>query len=437
MTNRGCWTVVVGSVLTWSSLVLSAQSQSDYERPPIDYLKGPHNDPVFRLQKRIDAGQSSLSFDAKFGYLPAVLKSLGVPVTSQMLVFSKTSFQQDRISPRRPRALYFSDDVYVGWVQRGDVVEVSTVDPMQGAIFYSLDQQKTDKPRFVRQTDSCLLCHGSSHTEGVPGHFVRSVFPDRTGKPVFNAGTFRTDYTSPFEQRWGGWYVTGTHGRQRHMGNIMVSDRRKPENLDMEAGANVTDLKSRFDVTCYLTPHSDIVALMVLEHQIVMHNRMTVANYQTRITQRDAKIMNQALERDAGYESDSTRRRYDSAAEKVLETLLLVNRLTLRDPVKGTSRFADEFQQRGPFDHQGRSLRQLDLKAHLFRYPCSYLIYSKSFDALPTPVRDRILRRLWNVLIGTDRSEKFAYLTASDRHAILEILRDTKSDLPEYWAGDR
>jgi hypothetical protein len=321
----------------------------------------------------------------------------------------------------------------VGWVQRGDVVEVSAVDPQQGAVFYTLDQQSAEQPRFTRQTDECLLCHGSSHTLGVPGHFVRSVFPDRAGMPVLSAGTFRTDYTSPLNERWGGWYVTGLHGKQRHMGNVTVADRNQPEQLDTESGANLVDLHDRIDVDRYLTDSSDIVALMVLEHQVAMHNRFTVANYQARFADRDAKIMNEALGRPADYESESTKRRYSSAAEKVLDCLLLVDEQPLSDPIEGTSAFATEFQRRGPVDHQGRSLRQLDLKQRLFKFPCSYLIYSSAFDALPGRVRDGIYERLWEVLTGRDQSPKYAHLSAADRQAILEIVRGTKSDLPACW----
>ena len=146
---------------------------------------------------------------------------------------------------------------------------------------------------------------------------MRSVFPDRSGQPVLSAGTFRTDYTSPLRERWGGWYVTGTHGAQRHMGNALLTTGSEPQDLDVESGANVVDLAGRLNVAPYLSPHSDLVALMVLEHQVAMHNRLTAANYCARITARDAQIMNDALGRSADWESDSTRRRFDAAAERV------------------------------------------------------------------------------------------------------------------------
>ncbi len=427
------WFAVAALVCLLSDRVACAQV--DFERPPIDYLTAPVHDAIADLQAKLDTGSQRLAFDAQSGYLRSLLMTLDIQPSSQVLVFSKTSFQQSKITARRPRALYFNDNVYIGWVQRGDVIEVSSIDPQQGAVFYTLSQEEGGKPRFNRQTHNCLVCHGSSQTRGVPGSFVRSVYPDRSGRPVLSAGTYRTDYTSPLSERWGGWYVSGTHGKQRHMGNVTVTNRSEPEKLDVEAGANITDLDALklLNVSPYLTPHSDIVALMVLEHQVAMHNVITAANYSARITLRDAKIMNDALQRDADHESDSTRRRFDSAARKVVDLLLLVGEYALTDPIVGTSGFAKDFQRRGPFDKQGRSLRALDLKKRLFQYPCSYLIYSDAFAALPKPVKHRVLRKLWEVLSGSASAEKYQHLSPDDRVAIREILVDTMPDLPEYW----
>lgn len=278
----------VVAILVVLCVVADGRAQLKLEHPPIDYLNTPTDDPIVRLQAGLDADQNELSFDPEFGYLPALLELLQIDASSQMLVFSKTSFQRRRISPRSPRAIYFGDSAYVGWVPGGKVIEISVVDPQQGAMFYTLEMSRQEQPRFLRQNHECLSCHAASHTRHVPGHFVRSVFTDRRGRPLLNAGTFRTDYTSPLKERWGGWYVTGTHGSQRHMGNVVASSEDQPIQLDVEAGANVIDLTRRLDTSDYLRPDSDIVALMVLEHQVAMHNGITAANYSARITQRDA-----------------------------------------------------------------------------------------------------------------------------------------------------
>jgi hypothetical protein len=379
-----------------------------------------------------------------------VLEQLDVPLASQTLVFSKTSFQATRISPRSPRAIYFSDDVYVGWVRDGDVVEISSVDAGQGPIFYTLEQRQTEQPEFVRQHHACLQCHASSMTDGMPGHIVRSVVPGPDGLPVLRAGTHLIDQQSPIAERWGGWYVTGTHGAHRHMGNQVAGNRNRSERrgesavspdasgetpslpasdqLDVEAGANVTSLAGWFDVSAYPSPHSDIVALMVLEHQTRMHNLITQANYQARRALYDQAIIDEMLGRDGDELTPSTKRRIQSAGDKLVRYLLFSNEAKLRGPIRGTSGFARQFAARGPHDRRGRSLRQLDLQTRLMKHPCSYLIYSEAFDGLPAPMKDCVFGRLWKVLASEHAGPDFSHLSAEDRRAILEILTDTKPD---------
>ena len=405
-----------------------ASAQLDFEQEPIRYSFATATDPIARLIERIKSGETTITWEPKHGYLTSLMKELAVPESSQVLVFSKTSLQISRITPKTPRAVYFNDDIYLGWVQHGDVVEISAADPQLGATFYTLDQRITDKPVFARETAKCLQCHGSSHTRRTPGHIVRSVFPESGGQPVYRLGTHLTDDTSPFSERWGGWYVTGTHGQQRHMGNCILADDTVSEKLNVESGANVTDLSSYFQLRPYLTPHSDIVALMVLEHQATMHNVLTAANHSGRITMRDSDIMNKALERPDGFESESTSRRFASAAENVVRGLLFCDEAPLTDTVEGTSNFATEFASRGSEDSHGRNLRRFDLQTRLFRYPCSFLIYSDSFAALPTGVKARVWMRLDEILSGGDTSSKFSHLSPKHRNAIREILVDTHAE---------
>jgi len=404
----------------------------DFDRPPINYATARADNPVTRLQQRIDSGEVKLPFADEFGYLPAALKELKVPTSSQMLVFSKTSLQRDRISPRTPRAVYFTDDVYVGFCRLGEVMEVAVADPQLGNVFYTVTQEPAARPKFQRQTENCLSCHLSRH-QGIPALTVRSVYPDREGNPILSGGSFRTDHASPLKERWGGWYVTGTHGKQAHLGNLILPRRSVPDDVVNEEGLNVTDLKGRIDTGMYLTPHSDIVALMVLEHQTEMHNRIAAANYQTKLAHRDADVINELDNAPKGRLTEGTSRRVDAAAEQLVKYLLFAEETRLTDPVTGTSPFAEEFEKRGPFDNKGRSLRQFDLKTRLFKYPCSYLIYSPAFDGLPASVKERAYQRLWDVLTGKDAGKDYAHLSADDRQAIKEILIATKPGLPAYW----
>ncbi len=410
-----------------------ASAVDDFERPPIEYSRATPENAVAELQEKLDSGECRLAFDRDQGYLASLLKALGVPVESQALVFSKTSLQRQRISPKRPRAVYFSDEAYVGFCQAGEVLEISVADPKLGTVFYTLDQDEAERPRFIRQTDNCLLCHGSSRTGGVPGHIIRSLFVDGAGEPILSAGSTMVDHTTPFEKRWGGWYVTGTHGSQKHAGNLAIRSGADPHEIDNSAGHNVTDLSGLANLDGYLSPHSDIVALMVLEHQGLVHNRLTQANFATRQAIDYEAMLVEALGEPEGKRLDSTIRRIASAGDDLVEALLMVDEAPLTATVTGTSGYAEWFTRQGPRDSQGRSLREFDLNRRLFRYPCSYLIYSQSFDALPEEMKQYVWKRLWSILSGEDQSVQFVHLAAADRQAIREIIRDTKPGLPAYW----
>ena len=402
----------------------------------IQYAKRPVRDPVHVLGDRIAKGEVKLEFDETHGYLRGLLKALEVPIESQVLVFSKTSFQAALISPRRPRALYHNERVAVGSVRGSDVLELASQDPQLGTIFYTLDNEKVERPRFQRRDDACLQCHQSGATLGVPGLVVRSVYPGPSGMPMFQAGGSITDHRNPLKQRWGGWYVTGTHGSMTHMGNAVVRDPDHPEKLGDRTTLDVKDLSQKFDTGAYLTPHSDIVSLMTLEHQTHMSNLITRVGFETLLAQNYQETLNHALGLPASDNSESMRHRIDSAVEEMVEYMLFTDEAPLEGPVRGTADFARVFSQQGPRDKQGRSLRDFDLEKRLFRYPLTYMIYSEAFDSMPAAALDRIYRKLYDVLTGEAKNPNFARLRESDRRAIYEILLETKGDLPAYWRVD-
>lgn len=412
---------------------ITAQAADDIDREPIRYSTAPANNVVSRLQERLDAGGVTLKFDNEHGYLRSFLNALNVPLSSQMLVFSKTSLQRERITPKTPRALYFNDDVYVGFCQHGAVLEIAAVDVNLGTVFYTLDQEPAARPKFVRQTDNCLQCHGSLQTRGIPGHLLRSIYADRSGQPILSMGGFRVDQTTPFAQRWGGWYVTGTHGAQKHLGNLIVRGERQPEEIDNAAGQNVTDLRKHLTIGSYPAPHSDLVALLVLEHQTEMHNLITKANLQTRLALHEEAELNRDLNRPADYRSETTQRRIRNAGDALLKYMFFSKETPLTGKLQGTSSYADDFVKQGPRDPKGRSLRDFDLERRLFKYPCSYLVYSRAFDGLPEPVKTYVYGRMNDVLTGRDYTRDFDHLRADHRQAIREILLATKPELAKVW----
>ena len=405
----------------------------EFDRPPISYATATPDNPVERLQARLDAGAVKIEHDDRCGYLPCVLRALGVPVSSQTLVFSKTSLQQAKIGPRNPRALYFNDDVYVGYVRSGDVVELSVADPALGTVFYTLDQRAVDRPRFVRQTDDCLICHGGSQTRGVPGHVMRSVYPDPRGQPIFSAGSHKVDHTTPLAHRFGGWYVTGSHGAATHLGNITFRKRPAGDDPEDRSGLNLAAVDDRFDDRGYLTGHSDLVALMVLAHQVTAHNTITRASFDARTALHREAALNRELGEPDGHRWPSTDTVLDAAATELVECFLLCDEPRLETPLAGTSGFAAEFAAVGPRDPQGRSLREFDLQTRLFRHPCSFLIYGASFDALPEELRSRFWARMEAALADTRSQGRFSHLSAADRTTIRAILAATKPGVPASW----
>ena len=387
----------------------------------IEYTKRPTTDPITRINAKLKDGSVKFKFDDDgTGYLQSVLKALNVPIESQVMVFSKTSFQAPRIAPRTPRVLYFNDEVTVGFVQTGDVVEITSVDPRQGVIFYSLDQEEVAKPRFERR-DTCLQCHQSAATLGVPGLVIRSVVSEPSGYPMFQAGTKTTDHRSPIEERWGGWYVTGkTVGK--HMGNQVAVDRDKPESLK--------EITARFDAGRYLTPNSDVVALMVLEHQTQMTNLITRVNFEVRHALHHQKTMNGIFGDPAATRSDSTKRRIREAAAELVDYMLFIEEAPLTEAVRGSSGFAEVFAKQGP-------LREFDLDKRLFKVPCSYMIYSAAVDGMGPEALEAVYRRLHEVLAGRGGDSRYDRLTAADRREILRTLQGTKKGLPEYLMSAR
>jgi len=361
------------------------------DHPEIGYWQTPPQDPIMRLGSELASGKTRLEFDEQgLGYLPSVLDQLGVSADSQTLVYSKTSLQQSAISPRTPRAIYFSDDVAIAFVPDGDAIEMAAVDPRQGVMLYRLANRKTDRPRLARPK-ICLACHQAPATLGVPGVYVGSVFTTPSGRPKY-LGSIVADHRTPFEERWGGWYVSPADALEPHRGNAVIAS---PANDDL------TTFIRKLDTDRYLGPDSDVVALMTLEHQTMMTNLIIRLGWEARV--------------------GAERSRLDARIDELVRYMLFVDERPLPKPIEGASTFSETFAARGPRDSKGRSLRELELQTRLFRYPLSYMVYSDAFDALPVKVRETIYERLHGLLTDSDRR-------IANTRAILEILADTKPD---------
>ncbi len=411
--------LIAAAVLLWSQAPQLPHSFIDGDHPAIQYSKARLDDPATRLNRRLDAKALHLKpVDGPLGYLPALLQAFYIDPTSQTLVFSKTSFQASRISPRNPRAIYFNDNATVGYVRGSDTIEVTSLDPKQGVVFYTFDNSPRVSSPHIDRRDVCLQCHQTSGTLGIPGLMIASVFADADGMPAFRGAQALTDDRTPFEERWGGWYVTGTHGDARHRGNAIGHDRQHPDVLETRGTQNLIDLSKKFDAPGYLQPTSDIVALLTHEHQIRMTNLMIRAGWESRILTHD------------GGANEAAAKQFDADTEELVAYMLFTEQAKFHAKVEGSTPFARNFTARGPKDAKGRSLRDFNLTTRLFEYPLSYLIYSEAFDAMPAPLKDKVYGRLHAILTGEDKSVRYAKLTPESRQAVLEIVRATKKGLP-------
>ena len=412
-----------------------AQAQPDYEQPPVSYSASTPHDAMAQLQKRIASGELAFA-GSEQRVLQTLLDALDVPVESQILVFSRTSLQRGRIRPERPRALYFSDSAYVGWVP-GGLIEVIAIDPKLGPVFYSFDIPSASgvPPTIERDTD-CLRCHGGTFVRDIPGVFARSVFPDESGEPLLRHGTLVVEDDTPFEQRWGGWYVTGYQGQLDHRGNVRGSEA-GDQLVFQTSKERPEELSKFFDLSPYLRPRSDVVALLVFEHQLTMQNSLTragmVCRKMTAYQHGLQKAFKEPITDEPAY--DSVKSVFSSSAQDVVDRLLFRNAAPLPAGVTGHEAFRAGFSQAAPRSTAGHSLRDFQLRDRIFANRCSYLIYSESFRALPETLKMRVLDRLQDALRSRDPKDRYAYLSGDEKQRIYDILIETHPDAKRHWGG--
>ena len=401
----------------------------DFDYPLIGYSETPTHNAFARLQQKLDKGKVKLEWRAPRGYLDSLLKALNIDESSQSLVFSKTSLEIAYITEKTPRAIYFDDETYVAWVQGAPSLELMAVDSVIGPVFYTLpNRDPTIAAQLERETLRCLNCHDSFSLAGggVPHFLMVSTYAGIDGDHAQRSASIDTSDSTPMKNRWGGWYVTGHNGDQPHLGNIVIKTQQDLDHIDSLRQADIDTLKGVFDTKPYLTDKSDNVALMVLAHQVTVHNLITRANFKSRTIA--AREVDPATNPAPRWEDFSPRiqKAMTSIFEPLVRGLLNADAATFARPMAGSSGFDAWFQKQGPKDPRGRSLRELDLNTRLFRYPLSYLIYSDGFEGLPEYGKRYVYTRLAQVLRGQDASIALPALSTADRQAMLEILSTTK-----------
>jgi hypothetical protein len=419
----GLFLFVLGSM--WASV--DAQRAGAFmgspDDPAIKYSTAPLNNAVVDVNKKLQDGAVQFMFDERSGFLRSALEALKIPVDSQLLVFSRASLQGRKINEQNPRALFFNDRVALGWVRGGDVLEVAAHDESAGVASYPLAQRAdaTAGPPQFKRAFECLGCHVTGNTLGVPGLLM---FSSTRREPTQYSGVPRPiDHSDPLRQRFGGWFVTGSTGSAQHMGNDVPA-------LDGRTSRELMSVEGLFDADGYRALSSDIVSHLVLTHQAGMTNLLTRAGWEARAADPSLNAPFTSTPEQEARIALVMR----GVASEVVDYLLFIDEAKLTDRVRGGSGFAERFSGSGPRDRKGRSLYELDLNRRLMKYPCSYLIYSPAFDALPPLAKAPIYRRMWEVLSGQEQDPRYrSALSLADRQSIVDILRDTKKDLPPYF----
>jgi hypothetical protein len=392
--------------------------QGSPDDPAIAYSTAPLANVVEQLNRRLQDGSAVLAFQGRSGYLQSAIDALQMPIDSQLLVFSNQSLQGRLIGPSSPRALFFNDRAVLAWVRDAELLEVAAHDERAGVVFYTLEQKPAERPVFKREL-RCLGCHVTGDTSGVPGLLMFSTRPETADRATRIAST---DHRSPFAERFGGWFVTGGIDATRHLGNRVPT-------LESRSSVRLDSVTGLFDPDGFRASSSDVAALLTFSHQTQMTNLLTRAAW-------EARAADPALhpgDRPTPERMALVDALMSGVAEEVVDYLLFVDEAPLPSPLTGRSGFAERMSSQGPRDRQGRSLYELDLRRRLLKYPCSYLIYSPAFAALPPLAKGPIYRRMWQVLSGEARDTRYGSLSIDDRRAVVEILRDTLLDLPAYF----
>ena len=408
------------------------QQAEPFEEPPIDYSATQPADRATAINASFRRRADEIrSLPAK-KRLKWLLDELGIPVESQVFVFSKTSMQRELINPETPRVLYFSDEAYVGWSATGSF-EVSVFDAKLGTTFYLLDQHATKDEPLMERSGDCLLCH--SRHEHTPSLRTRSVFPDANGEPLSGSGSANIAPSTPLAERWGGWYVTGTKAPFDHRGNLTGKKIDDFEGPAAQPTRHLLNLEGVVDTRRYLLKTSDVVPLLMHDHQVHVHNVLSTANQDARIALHRWPAMRAILGLPAeAPPQGSCLVVFESQAGKIIDALLCRDEAAWpAGGVQGDGVFAAAYVKTRKPDAKGRSLRDLDLRTRLFRYRCSPLIYSQSFATLPKELHDIVLLRLSAGLRAFPPSPAFGHLSEDERATIHEILTQTMPDLPANW----
>jgi len=404
-------------LLSFCFLLLSIQGKgftqeyAELDEAPHHYWEAQPQDRFTRLADELESGRRQLPKGDDLTVLRGLLEALDIPVSSQRLVFSATSLQSGLIHARNPRAIYFNEDTSVGYVPGGRL-EILSIDPQLGAIFYIFDLPKDSHLPFIDRSTRCMNCHQGERMNFIPGHALESAIPSMTGGTLEAFRRRQFGHGVPLQDRLGGWHVTGEGSIKKHHGNVV--GKLSPQ------GLQTTFYKpgELFSWSRYPVETSDMLAHLLHEHQAGFINMVLEGTYRARY----------ALHQSGGQLSQGQRQMLDAHAARLVRYVLFADEVPLpAGGIPGDPSYKKAFQS-----HQrhalpsGASLRDLDLNSRLLRYRCSYMIHTPMWDAMPEPLLQRVHEHLKQALDEKHPSAEYAYLGTEEKRVIRAILTQSK-----------
>ena len=396
--------VLLLAVLLLTEKVEAARRVRDFEKAPHNYWTRPLTDRFTQFKIALESGKLSLDRSSEKAFVVSLLKALNISPSTQTLVYSTTSLQLSRISPRNPRALYYNLDIYLGWVPGGKI-EIASIDPALGGIFYIFDIPRgREAPIRIERSTRCFNCHAEFEIGRIPGLLIKSVVPGPGGGSLESFRGDQTGHSIPFKDRFGGWHLTGKHGITEHWGNLVGE--LSPTGL--KKYANPPGRQFRWQT--YPVATSDVLAHLLHEHQVGFVDRAVKATYDVR----GALAKGEAREEIAKH------------AGILLRYLLFTDEAPMPEGgVEGDSALKTHFLNHARKTAQGVSLREFDLRTRLFKHRCSYMIHSYAFSGLPALLKRQVLTDLHTALGRSKQSPVSSHLHVTEKMAINHILRTT------------
>ena len=411
-------------ILLWLSC-LSASIAAETNAPRvIDFRSAPHNyldwkprDRFAMIKERIQEGEVKIDTSNDKAFLKSMLDALSIPASSQIMVFSASSLQSEIINPGNPRALYFNEDTYIGWVP-GGLIEIIAADPEMGPMFYVYDRLRPGGAvPSVQRSTKCMNCHAGNATRRLPGLIAESLLVSRAGSSL---ETFRRDvqgHQIPLESRFGGWHLTGQHNISDHRANVMgIPNAGKNTIVPVEPG-------QYSDLSLHLLPTSDILPNLIHEHQIGFENRLVYAIYTLRQLKHENK----------GLLGASAKAEIEERAEEMARYITFAEEAKF--PAKGITgapAYAEDFLRDRKVTKAGISLKDLDMKTRMFKHRCSYMLYTDTWKEAPKELKDRVYYHM-ALYLRDQPDAQHAHIPAAERMAIRTILKETINDLPSWW----